>query len=84
MATDSRELVLAAVVRGFATAERDRALELLDSYGTEPHEGETERVQLAILRLCAGDLGRLRYFVEAAKRDYRDVLMWSGGGSDGH
>jgi hypothetical protein len=72
-----RELVLAAVARCFSDAERNRALEILDTYGLEPHEGETERVQLAVLNLCGGDLGRLKHFVEAAKTDYRDVLFWS-------
>lgn len=79
MTTEGRELVLAAVVRRFGATQRDRALAILDTYGTEPQERETERVQLAILNLCAGDLGRLRRFVDTAKRDYRDVLMWSGG-----
>jgi hypothetical protein len=72
-----RELVLAAVARCFSEAERDRALEILDTYGLEPHERERERVQLAILNLCGGDLGRLKHFVEVAKTDHRDLLFWS-------
>ncbi len=83
MPSKDRELVLAAVVRCFAEAERDEALKVLDAYGTAPHERETGRVQLAVLDLCAGDLGRLRHYVAAAKEDYGDVLFWAGRGDFG-
>ena len=52
-------------------------LSILDEYGKEAHEGERERVQLAILKLSSGDEGKLLHNVVAAKQDYRDVLMWS-------
>jgi len=52
-------------------------LSILDEYGTQTHEREREHVQLAILKLSAGDRRRLLQNVAAAKRDYRDVLMWS-------
>jgi len=46
---------------------------LLQSY-----EGvERERVQLAILKLSAGDSGKPRHNIDAAKVDYRDVLAWA-------
>jgi hypothetical protein len=51
-----------------------RALERL---GVEPYELERERVQLAILKLSEGDIGRLQRYVEVAKADYRDVLAWA-------
>ena len=54
-----------------------RVLELLDSYGVEPYEGERERVQLAILKLSAGSEEKVREYVAVAKRDYRDVLFWA-------
>jgi hypothetical protein len=54
----------------------DRAVEvlaMLDEYGTEAWQREAHRVRLAALRLAAGDIKRLRYEIEGAKRDYRDV-----------
>jgi hypothetical protein len=57
-------------------------LSILDEYGTQTHERERERVQLAILKLSAGDKGELLRNVAAAKLDYRDVLMWSEEPSD--
>ena len=52
-------------------------LELLDTYGVESYERERKRVQLAILKLSAGNEEKLREFVAVAKRDYRDVLFWA-------
>jgi hypothetical protein len=54
-----------------------RVLELLDSYGVEPDERERERVQLDILKLSGGSEEKVREYVAAAKRDYRDVLFWA-------
>ena len=52
-------------------------LELLDSYGVERYERERERVQVAILKLSAGSEAKVREYVAAARRDYRDVLFWA-------
>lgn len=49
----------------------------LDLYGTEAHELERERVQYCILKLSEGDLGRLISLLDAAIRNYRDVIMWA-------
>jgi len=49
-------------------------LDILDLYGTEPYERERERVQLAILKLSEGDQAKLLFWIDAAKRDYRDAL----------
>jgi hypothetical protein len=46
-------------------------------YGTEPYEYEIERVRLAILKLSEGKLTELQRMTDAAKGDYRDVLMWA-------
>jgi len=54
-----------------------RVLELLDSYGVDPHERERERVQLDIVKLSAGSEEKVREYVAVAKRDYRDVLFWA-------
>ncbi len=47
---------------------------VLEEYGTATWHSEIERVQLAILKLAQGDIGRLRQFTDVAKTDYRDVL----------
>lgn len=52
-------------------------MQLLDRYGAEPGEPERERVQLAILKLSEGQRSRVQHYLEAAKRDYRDVLYWA-------
>jgi hypothetical protein len=54
-----------------------QAQALLDTYGGESWHKERDRVHLAILKLSAGELGRLHHYVEAAKQDYRDVLAWA-------
>jgi len=54
-----------------------RILELLDSYGVDPHERERERVQLDLVKLSAGSEAKMREYVAVAKRDYRDVLFWA-------
>jgi len=58
-------------------ARRDDAIRALSRYGEEPHEYESIRVRLAILRLSGGDLGKLRNGVATAKRDYRDILAYA-------
>jgi len=49
----------------------------LAGYGVEVYEREADRVRLAILKLAAGDANEALSLVAAAKRDYRDVLMWA-------
>jgi hypothetical protein len=61
----------------FPELELALVLSILDEYGRESHEQERARVQVAILKLSAGDEGKLLHNVAAAKQDYRDVLMWS-------
>ena len=58
-------------------AERERVLAALQEYGQETYEREVERVRLAILKLCDARADRVVELVGAAKRDYRDVLMWA-------
>ena len=77
MAPHTREAVLSAASRLFPDEDPVTVMAILDRYGTERHERERERVQLAILKLSAGNLDRLLHNVEVAKRDYRDVLWWA-------
>lgn len=58
-------------------AARDQVLAELHRYGQETYEREPERVRLAILKLCEARLDRVVELVAAAKRDYRDILMWA-------
>jgi hypothetical protein len=73
----TRDDVLASVRALFPGDASRAAVELVDTYGVDSHERERERVQLAILKLCGGDEGKLREYVAVAKRDYRDVLFWA-------
>ena len=68
---------MTAVLNLFPSRSAKTVLELLDLYGTEGHESERERVQMAILALSQGNEDKLLQFVEAAKQDYRDVLYWA-------
>jgi len=61
----------------FSPPELDRVHGELERYGLEPCEREVMRVRLAILKLSAGSFEGLVQNVEAAKRDYRDVLAWA-------
>ena len=58
----------------FPEGDQRTVTALLDSYAALPHAAEIERVQLAIIELSGGSLEKLRYFVELARTDYRDVL----------
>ncbi len=60
--------------RDFPPERVAEVLAMLDEYGPDDWHREPERVRLAVLKLAAGNLERLRYELEGAKRDYRDVL----------
>ena len=73
----SRAQVMTAVRATFPRADSNAILAILDEYGVESYQRERDRVQLAIVNLSEGDEAKLRYFVDVAKQDYRDVLFWS-------
>jgi hypothetical protein len=62
------------VRRDFTAAQHEMVFALLNEFGTEPWEREVPRVRCAILRLADGREEQLRYWLDIAKRDYRDVL----------
>src|SRR5262245_57306994 len=62
------------VRRDFPADREPEILTLLNQYGVEDWHREPDRVHLAILKLSSGSFERLRYQVEMAKNDYRDVL----------
>jgi ClpP class serine protease len=72
--TTTRDEVVALAQALFGEKQAAQALALIDQYGTEAHEREVNRVQLAILEVSDGKLSRIPYFVKYAKIDYRDVL----------
>jgi hypothetical protein len=41
-------------------------------------EYELERIRFAALKLSKGSLKKLEESIEVAKRDWRDLLVWSG------
>ncbi len=71
------EKLFTEIVRYFPNESPASIVEALNLYGVEVYERERERVQLAILKLSEGNLGQLWYYLDCAKRDYRDVLYWA-------
>jgi hypothetical protein len=76
----TRDNVVAAVHATFPKSDAATILGILDLYGTEFYEREKERVQLAIVSLSEGSEEKLLDLVQAAKKDYRDVLSWQDSG----
>lgn len=62
------------VRRDFPPEDFDTVISVLKQYGIEKWQRECARVQLAALKLAAGNLKRLQMHIDAAKIDYRDVL----------
>jgi hypothetical protein len=59
---------------------------VLESLGATPlpfldaddRRRERDRVHLAIIKLSGGDVAQLPKILDYARRDWRDVLVWSG------
>jgi hypothetical protein len=68
--TVTRGDVERVIRRDFPAELFAQVLAVLDEY----EHRERERVQLAVLKLAGGSMKRLRYEIEGAKCDYRDVL----------
>ena len=73
----TRATVEARARQDFPDADVAEIMAVLDRYGVRPHEREIPRVQMAILKLAAGDRDALEGEVETAKIDYRDVLAYA-------
>ena len=74
----TRAKVIEKAKKIFPNLDIDVVLAELDRYGVESYERERDRVQLAILKLSQEErLPSPAHYVEAAKRDYRDVLAWA-------
>jgi len=63
------------VRRDFPESQVDIVLDMLGEYGSETWHRESSRVKAAILKLANGKLPALRTAMEAAKRDYRDLIL---------
>lgn len=73
----NKNLVITKAKDCFPNENLQQVLSILNLYGLEEHEGEVERVQIAILKLSENDLQQLKEAVQEAKRDYRNVLAWA-------
>lgn len=62
------------VRRDFPVAQFAETMAIMTEYSSR-WEGSIPRVQLAALKLADGHLSSLRRYIEAAKQDYRDVLV---------
>lgn len=71
-----REDVIAAIQEILPNEDLQTVLDTVGEYGKESFEIDSERVQIAVIRLSEGNLDHLLQFVIDAKRDYRDVLSW--------
>ena len=69
--------VVRVVQRDFPNKQFDDAISILNEYGTEEWHRSVNRVHIAALKLADGDLQALRREIDAAKRDYRDVLAYA-------
>jgi hypothetical protein len=62
------------VRRDFPADSYQGVIAMLNANGEHCPNGEHCRVLLAALKLSCGDVRRLRLVLDAAKRDYRDVI----------
>ncbi|MBN1833085.1 MAG: hypothetical protein JW896_13340 [Deltaproteobacteria bacterium] len=62
------EAVRAGVNNAFSPELRSEALDTFSRYGIEAHEREIERVQLAIVIFCGGNMDKLAALVTEAKK----------------
>jgi hypothetical protein len=63
-----------SIVRREFPGQFARVMELLRESGIEKWERETFRVHLAAVKLADGSAEKLRFQIELAKQDFRDVL----------
>jgi len=72
--TVTRADVERVVRRDFPVDRVPEVFAVLDEYGKETWQPDPNRVRLAALKLAEGSIERLRYQIEGAMCDYRDVL----------
>jgi hypothetical protein len=70
----TRADVLRVVRRDFRPEDREPVLALLDQGDVEPGHHGAARTHLAVLKLSAGSVDRVRELVSLARSDFRDVV----------
>jgi len=71
------QVVLSKIEQCWPEKDPSLVMKILHRYGEEDDERESPRIQLAIIKLNAGDLIRLEEHIDLAKKDYRDVLAFA-------
>jgi hypothetical protein len=69
--------VIARVAHDFSAEDAATVLALLDEAAAGSDGRGAARVQLAILTLSSGNIDRLLANIDAAQKDWRDVLYWA-------
>jgi len=72
------EAVKSEIVAGFGPDSIAGVAALLPEIDELPLNPPYERVLRAIVRLAEGDVDQLRYYAGEARKDWRDVLYWTG------
>ncbi|MBI3652478.1 MAG: hypothetical protein HY231_15770 [Acidobacteria bacterium] len=75
--TPSQELVRSKVQQLFPAPQWATVFRIIGFADQSPDAIGQARVQLALLKLSAGDVDQLSYFATVAKLDFRDVLAWA-------
>lgn len=70
---DISTIIIEMVKEDFKESDYEEVIDLLKMY----KGNEVERIQYAMLLLAKGDTEKLRYNVELANQDYRDILYYA-------
>jgi len=65
--------ILERIAREFPASDEALVIELLSGYSGS----ETGRVAWDVLELSKGSLESVRHYLQAAQKDYRDILYWA-------
>jgi hypothetical protein len=71
----SRADVERVVIREFGAPSANGIWKILELYGREPWQPETQRVWIAALKSSERNVERLKKIIASACQDYRDVLV---------
>ena len=74
--------IVAMIRQDFPTVSQETAVQwLMTECGRtlplceKASDSEIRRIQAAVINLSKGDISKLRYWIDIAKRDWRDVLI---------
>jgi hypothetical protein len=77
VATYTEEDFERILMRDYPGPSLKEAKEILGLYGKEKWQIGILRVQMACLKLAAGNVAELQKYVQVACGDFRDVLAWA-------